>query len=112
MHHAHVQSEKYGSESTQVEVENHRSGLQHALDILRKNVSSNINEEVRAVGHRIVHGGALTESCELDSAAKAEVQRAAAFAPLHNPPALDGVAACEQCFPGRAQVRWADHLSV
>lgn len=100
-----MQSQRYGSESAQVPVENHRSGLQRAFDILRQNVSSSINKEVSAVGHRIVHGGSLTESCRLDSAAKTEVQRAAAFAPLHNPPALDGVRACEECFPGRSQVR-------
>ena len=103
--HCYVQSQRYGSECAQVPVENHRSGLQRAFDILRQNVSSSINKEVSAVGHRIVHGGSLTESCRLDSAAKAEVQRAAAFAPLHNPPALDGVRACEECFPGRSQVR-------
>src|SRR5437762_8509378 len=42
-----------------------------------------------AVGHRIVHGGPkLRRHCLLDDAALAELAAAAAFAPLHAPPAL------------------------
>jgi acetate kinase len=67
-------------------------------------VSSSIVDDVKAVGHRIVHGGHLASSTVLNSEAKAELHRATMFAPLHNPANLKGVEACEAFFPGRSQV--------
>lgn len=57
------------------------------------------------MGHRVVHGGALDASTILTPDARAEVQRAAMFAPLHNAAHLTGVDACEAFFSGRPQVR-------
>ena len=62
-------------------------------------------EDVKAVGHRIVHGGALDASTLLTAETRAEVERAAVFAPLHNPAHLTGVDGCEAFFPGRPQVQ-------
>jgi acetate kinase len=44
---------------------------------------------VNAIAHRIVHGGSrLADSCKIDADVEAEIERATAFAPLHNPRAL------------------------
>ena len=49
-------------------------------------------EDVDAVGHRIVHGGADFERAVwIDAGVEAAIERHAAFAPLHNASNLDGV---------------------
>jgi acetate kinase len=46
--------------------------------------------DIGAIGHRIVHGGpALTRTVVVDDAVRAQLDVAAAMAPLHVPPALD-----------------------
>lgn len=55
---------------------------------------------VRAVGHRVVHGGAVfRESVRIDPAVKADLARLVELAPLHNPPALEGIEAAEAALP-------------
>ena len=57
------------------------------------------------VGHRIVHGGrAFAGPALLDDAAIAEVERLVPLAPLHNPPALAGIAAVRERLPDVPQV--------
>ena len=57
------------------------------------------------VGHRIVHGGrTFAGPTLLDAAAVAEVERLVPLAPLHNPPALAGIAAVGGRLPGVPQV--------
>lgn len=50
---------------------------------------------VQAVVHRIVHGGdKLTQACSVTSEVRAELERWAPVAPLHNPIALQWLDAC------------------
>jgi acetate kinase len=95
----------HGKEHEKIPIETHLHGLEHAFGLLQRTFAQGIADEVVAVGHRIVHGGHLSASCLLDTDARAEVKRAAMFAPLHNPAHLIGVAACEAFFPNRPQVR-------
>jgi acetate kinase len=81
-----------------------KAGLEHVFNVLASKWSQTARDEVQAVGHRVVHGGTLASSMILDVDAKAEVKRAATFAPLHNPAQLAGIEACEDFFPGRTQV--------
>ena len=72
-------------------------------------LASTLNDmgEVRpaVVGHRIVHGGrTFARPALLDAAAVAEVERLVPLAPLHNPPALAGIAAVSERLPGVPQV--------
>jgi len=63
-------------------------------------VLSNLTE-VEAIGHRVVHGGEkMTDSVRIDAAVKDVIRECSALAPLHNPPNLGGVEACERVFPG------------
>jgi len=62
-----------------------------------------------AVGHRIVHGGPnLLRHCVIDNAVLGELAAAAAFAPLHIPPALAVIRYAMEHFPGLAQVACFD----
>lgn len=61
--------------------------------------------DLKAVGHRVVHGGTrFTEAVWIDAAVLAEVERCVPLAPLHNPPNLAGIRACQQRLPGVPQV--------
>lgn len=58
-----------------------------------------------AVGHRVVHGGArFTTATLVDDDVLAGLEELVPMAPLHNPPAIDGVRAALRAFPGLPQV--------
>jgi len=61
--------------------------------------------EIRAVGHRVVHGGEeYSDSVLIDDKAIATIDRLSSLAPLHNPPNLKGILACRELLPGVPQV--------
>jgi acetate kinase len=61
--------------------------------------------EVDAVGHRVVHGGEkFSNSALVTPGVRAAIEECIAIAPLHNPPNLAGITACETIFPGLPQV--------
>jgi acetate kinase len=62
-----------------------------------------------AIGHRIVHGGPkLRQHCLIDDAVLGQLAAAAAFAPLHVPPALSVIRFAQQHFPGLPQAACFD----
>jgi acetate kinase len=62
-------------------------------------------DEIVAVGHRVVHGGEkITATAVIDSEVKRVIEECSELAPLHNPPNLDGIRACEEVLPGIPQV--------
>jgi len=86
-----------------ISADNHGQALESACKILvdsEKGVIKSLRE-VHAIGHRVVHGGEhfSTPSVVTDSVKKA-IMECAALAPLHNPPNLGGITACEHVFPG------------
>jgi acetate kinase len=61
--------------------------------------------ELLAVGHRVVHGGAVfRSSVRVDAKVKQALRDLSELAPLHNPPALAGIDAAEAALPGVPQV--------
>ena len=61
--------------------------------------------EISAVGHRVVHGGeAFSKSVVIDDAVKKAIEECIPLAPLHNPPNIIGIEACEKSMPGVPQV--------
>lgn len=61
--------------------------------------------EVDAVGHRVVHGGEkFANSALVTPTVRAAIEECIPLAPLHNPPNLAGITACETTFPGLPQV--------
>lgn len=51
--------------------------------------------EIEGFGHRIVHGGRYTKSAIIDNMVKQTTEKLYLLAPLHNPPNLAGIIACE-----------------
>mmetsp|Transcript_4480 Transcript_4480/g.9637 ORF Transcript_4480/g.9637 Transcript_4480/m.9637 type:complete len:421 (+) Transcript_4480:106-1368(+) len=82
----------------------HVSAVQTILNFLRDTVSSRIAAEVKAVGHRIVHGLEISQPVLLDGSAIEKIKRAAVLAPLHNPPGLQGIHAAQEVFSTVPQV--------
>ena len=61
--------------------------------------------ELKAVGHRVVHGGEkLVHPCLVTPEVKATIAACAQFAPIHNPANLAGIEAAEAALPGAKHV--------
>jgi len=61
--------------------------------------------ELAAVGHRVVHGGEKFERpTVIDDEVVAAIESLVPLAPLHNPPALTGIATARRLLPGVPQV--------
>ena len=60
---------------------------------------------VAAIGHRVVHGGEkIHTSVIIDQNVKNIIEECSILAPLHNPPNLEGIEACEKIFSDVPQV--------
>ncbi|MGE4483483.1 MAG: acetate/propionate family kinase [Oscillospiraceae bacterium] len=85
----------------------HSEAIQSVLGIMvdpEKGVISSTNE-IDAVGHRVLHGGmAFTESCIIDDACIAAIEKCIPLGPLHNPANLMGIRACQKIMPKTKQV--------
>ncbi|NOY75262.1 MAG: acetate kinase [Kiritimatiellaeota bacterium] len=56
-------------------------------------------KEVDAIGHRVVHGGEqITKPALIDEHVKDIIKDCFSLAPLHNPPNMAGIEACEKIF--------------
>lgn len=83
------------------------SGMNAALTQLTGALDSAgvTSSDLVGVGHRVVHGGArFTAAAVVDDAVLAEVEELARLAPLHNPPAVDGIRHARAEFPDLPQV--------
>ena len=57
--------------------------------------------EIKAIGHRVLHGGMeFTQPTLVDEKVKAGIRKCFPLGPLHNPANLGGIEACEAFFPG------------
>ena len=62
-------------------------------------------DEVKAVGHRVAHGGEFfPDSCVVTEEAKEKIRSLFAIAPLHNPANLEGILSIEKVLPSVPQV--------
>lgn len=78
----------------------HQEGVAAALDHLLCDHAA-----VRAVGHRLIHGGEeLREPVVMDDDVKAVISRYSDLAPLHIPARMEAIAATEAALPGVPQV--------
>jgi len=85
----------------------HSEAISSVLDILvdpEKGVIADTSE-IEAVGHRVLHGGMeFTESCIIDDACIAAIEKCIPLGPLHNPANLMGIRACQKIMPTTPQV--------
>ncbi len=82
----------------------HRSAFER---IGKKLLETSLRQKssLRAIGHRLVHGGeAFSGSVRITQAVKDTVRKLITLAPLHNPPNLLGVEIAEEIFPDVIQV--------
>ncbi len=90
------------SEQT-IEAANHAEALEAVCKMLidpARGVLSSLTD-VQAIGHRVVHGGErFSAPILVDNKVIEGIEACATLAPLHNPPNLGGIVACEKVFPG------------
>jgi acetate kinase len=86
-------------------VPRHHEGLERIAAALRETGSLTDAAELRAVGHRVVHGGEAFHAPTLVDDDVIEAIRAMIpLAPLHNPANLDGILVARDLFPEVPQV--------
>ena len=82
----------------ELKLEKHADAVARILDDLRAGPSAALDtiEDLRAVGHRVVHGGErYTARVRITPEVKRAIGDLAELAPLHNPASLDGITAVE-----------------
>ena len=93
-------------------IPDHTTGIKLVLDALTDPAHGVIAslDEVKAVGHRVAHGGEFfPESCIVTEDVKAKIRSLFEIAPLHNPANLEGVLSIEKVLPGTPQVTVFDN---
>ncbi len=88
-------------------IPDHTTGIKLVLDALTDSAHGVIAslDEVKAVGHRVAHGGEFfPESCLVTEDVKEKIRSLFEIAPLHNPANLEGVLSIEKVLPGVPQV--------
>ncbi|MEE0109824.1 MAG: acetate kinase [Oscillospiraceae bacterium] len=85
----------------------HSEAIAAVLDILVDPADGVIKstDEIDAVGHRVLHGGMeFFDSCIIDDAVIAAIEKCIPLGPLHNPANLLGIRACQAVMPKTPQV--------
>ena len=102
--HSKQGDEKY---KVQKQITNHTDGINLILDTLvskEHGVISDISE-IKAVGHRVAHGGEnFKTSVLINDAVKHDIEQCIELAPLHNPANLKGILAMEKLLPGVPEI--------
>jgi acetate kinase len=78
----------------------HRAALRAAFETLSDDGIDLNTSGLAAVGHRVVHGGPIFyEPTVIDDPVIAELKHLSALAPLHNPPAIEGIEVARAMLP-------------
>ena len=91
----------------ELKLEKHADAVARILDDLQAGSSAALQspEDLRAVGHRVVHGGnRYTSAVRITAEVKRTIEELTELAPLHNPASLEGINAVEQVLPKVPQV--------
>lgn len=91
-----------GTEETfQINMPDHAVAFEEVMKILKRTPQL----QPDAVGHRLVHGGAIFDNhAVVNENVLKELQTTKALAPLHNPPAITLVDACSKLYPDLPQL--------
>jgi acetate kinase len=90
-----------------LDIPNHQVGLERIAALLldKKIGVLKSAEEIKAVGHRVVHGGnSFSKTVLIDEEVKNKIKELFTLAPLHNPPNYEGIEVAEKIFPTAKQV--------
>ena len=76
-----------------------------AAELLEETRILGIERRIRAIGHRVVHGGEhYSDSVRIDDNVIAALEACIPLAPLHNPANLTGIRTAQAVFPGLPNV--------
>ena len=93
----------HGMGSQSLGMADHERALQSIAAIL--NETAGLQKELRAVGHRVVHGGeTFAAPSQIDDHVLSAIENCNHLAPLHNPANLLGIRTAQRLFPGLPQV--------
>lgn len=95
-------TEKSDKIKKDVYVKTHKDGVQYVFDFLTSDEFQVIKskEEIKAIGHRLVHGGEKYSGPVLiDDDVVQTLRDCSVFSPLHNPANIAGIEACRELFP-------------
>jgi len=88
-------------------IPDHTTGIELVMQALidpKHGVIASLGE-LKAVGHRVAHGGEFfPQSCLVDEEVKEKIRSLCQIAPLHNPASLEGIRAIDRVLPGVPQV--------
>ena len=85
----------------------HKDAIGHVLDAIQDEDHGVVKDmsEIGAVGHRVVHAGEkYAHSVLIDETVIKTLEECVDLAPLHNPPNLLGIAACQALMPDTPMV--------
>ena len=94
-------------EITEAPMPTHTEAISMVLDALVNEKTGVLRslDEVEAIGHRVLHGGAkITESRIIDDEVIEVIDECCDLGPLHNPANLMGIRACMKLMPGKPNV--------
>lgn len=95
-------TEKSDKIKKDVYVKTHKDGVRYVFDFLTSDEFQVIKskEEIKAIGHRLVHGGEKYSGPVLiDDDVVQTLRDCSVFSPLHNPANIAGIEACRELFP-------------
>lgn len=106
---ARIKHETTGKEKEVIEtpMQDHKRALELVMESLTNSEYGAITslDEISAVGHRVVHGGEdFAESVIINDEVMKAIEDNVEVAPLHNPPNIMGIKACEKLLPNVKQV--------
>ncbi len=91
------------------EIKNHEEAVSTLLtELVEKNIVNSL-DDIKAVGHRVVHGGVLySKSVLITKRVIEEIENIKELAPLHNPAAIAGMKAFKKAIPNAKMVACFD----
>ncbi len=104
-----ITHEKIGMDKVvnETPMESHKEAIALVLDAVAHPEHGVVKDmsEIGAVGHRVVHAGEkYAHSVLIDDDVIAALEECVELAPLHNPPNLLGIAACQELMPNTPMV--------
>lgn len=94
-----------GTSRREAVIASHTAGFDAVLDACAEQGPDLAALPLRAVGHRVVQGGArFRRPALIDASVEAAIEELSPLAPLHNPPNLRGIRAAKAALPGIPQV--------
>ena len=88
----------------EVELKNHEKAFEILMEELLENKVVEKLDEIKAIGHRIAHGGTYFDKTEeMTEENIKKVKELSKLAPLHNPPAVTGIKAAKAVVPNALQ---------